>query len=53
MIFTLSYFSANIYTFITHGLAQTSNIDTLLTYGFSRLALFFPITYQYHVHQLF
>ena len=50
MIFTLGKFLANIYTFITHGLAQTSNTDTLLTYGFSPHSLFFPITYINHCH---
>ena len=35
MVFSLDEFPANIYTFINHGLAQASNIHTLLTYGLS------------------
>ena len=35
MIFSIGEFPANIYTFITHGLVQVSNIHTLLTYGLS------------------
>ena len=34
-VFSIGEFPANIYTFITHGLAQTPNIHTLLTYGLS------------------
>ena len=30
MVFSLGEFSANTYNFINHGLAQTSNIDTLI-----------------------
>ena len=33
MIFSISEFPANIFTFITHELAQASNIHTRLTYG--------------------
>ena len=41
MVFVVSEFPANTYTFITHGLAQASNIHTLLTYGLSPQALLF------------
>ena len=41
MVFAVSEFPANTYTFITHGLAQASNIHTLLTYGLSPQALLF------------
>ena len=40
MVFSLGKFPANIYTFIPHGLAQASNIYSLLTFGL-----------QIHVHQ--
>ena len=51
MFFPLGEFKANIYIFITHGLAQDSNICTLLKYGLSPQHLFFSITYQYHAYQ--
>ena len=41
MVFSINEFSAKIYFFITHGLAQASNIHTLLTYGISRWFYFF------------
>ena len=47
MVFSLGEFQASILTFITHGPAQVSKIDTLLTYGLSPYALFFLSTYQY------
>ena len=49
MVFSLGEFPGNICTFITHGIAQASNIDNLLTYGFSHQVLFFQITCQYYV----
>ena len=52
LIFSFSEFPANIYTLITHALNQASNTDTLPTYGLFSKLLFFPITYQYHVHRL-
>ena len=49
MVFSISEFPANIYTFITHGLSEASNIHThtLLTYGLSPGSTF-SIFYQYY-----
>ena len=43
MVFSIIEFPANIYTFITHGLAQASNIHTLLTNGLSPRFYFFSL----------
>ena len=53
MLFSINKFAANIYTFITHGLAQASHIYTLLTYGLPPPGSTFSIWYQYYVHQSF
>ena len=43
MLFSINKFAANIYTFITHGLAQASHIYTLLTYGLPPRFYFFNL----------
>ena len=42
-VFSITEFPGNIYTFITHGLAQASNIHTLLTNGLSPRFYFFSL----------
>ena len=53
MLFSISEFPANIYTFITHGLAQASNIHTPLSHMVSPPGSTFSILNQYYVHQSF
>ena len=43
MPFSINKFPANIYIFITHRLAQASNIHTLFTYGLSPRFYFFRL----------